>query len=104
MHRFAIASATLVLLGLGPTASSTTPMDHTAAAHRAPVFTLIGGWWEQENRTDAPDRYWHLNPADRKRYDEAQARIERRHKRYHLNDYDRRDDRDLTEQRKLLDY
>jgi hypothetical protein len=104
MHRFAIASATLALLGLGPTASSATPMDHTAAAQRAPVLTLIGGWWEQENRTDAPDRYWHLNLADRKRYNEAQARIERRHKRYHLNDYDRRDDRDLTEQRKLLDY
>jgi hypothetical protein len=103
MH-LAIRTAVLALLSLSTTATSAHSLDWTADAPRASLLMLVDGWWEQEYRTDAPARYWRLSRAERKRYDEAQARIERRHKRYHLKDYDRRDDRDVSEQRRLLDY
>ncbi len=104
MHRFILVPATLALLGLGTVTGSATPIDLRAVVARAPAITLVDGWWEQENRTDAPDRYWRLKPADRRRYDQVQARIEHRHRQYHLDQYDHRDDRDLAQQRRMLHY
>lgn len=104
MHRLILVPATLALLGLGTVTGSAAPMDRHPVVARAPAITLVEGWWEQENRNDAPDRYWRLKPADRRRYDQVQARIERRHRQYHLDQYDHRDNRDLAEQHRLLRY
>jgi len=102
--RFILALTSVALLSLGPVTGTAMPMDRKAGTAQGPVITFVAGWWEQENRSDAADRYWHLNRTDRRRYDQIEARIAHRHKRYHLDHYDRRDDRDLTEQRRLLDY
>ena len=104
MRPLILASAVLALLGLGSDTSLAAPLGGAAGVARAPGITLANGWWEQENRTDAVDRYWQLNHSDYNRYNSAQARIDRRHRRYHLDQYDRRDDRDLAQQHRILHF
>lgn len=104
MRPLILASAVLALLGLGSVTSFAAPMGGAAIAAPAPGVTLVNGWWEQENRADAADRYWQLNRSDYRRYNSAQARIDRRHRRYHLDQYDRRDDRDLAQQHRILHF
>ena len=99
-----LASAVLVLLGLGSVTSLAAPMGGAVVAAPAPGITFVDGWWEQENRTDAADRYWQLKRSDYNRYNSAQARIDRRHARYHLDQYDHRDDRDLAQQHRILHF
>jgi hypothetical protein len=102
MRRLMLVSAALALLCLTPVTGSAAPTDRAAAAARAPAITLVEGWWEQENRGDAPDRYWQLNRTDRRRYDSAESRIQQRHRRYHYDQYDPRDYRDLRQQHTIL--
>jgi hypothetical protein len=104
MHRLMLVSAASALLCLTSATGSAAPTDRATAGARAPAITLVEGWWEQENRGDAADRYWQLNRNDRRRYDQTETRIQTRHKRYHLDQYDHRDDRDLTTQRRILHY
>jgi hypothetical protein len=102
MRRLMLLSAALALLSLSAVTASATPMDRSGVGVRAPAITLIQGWWEQENRSDAPDRYWRLKRSEYNRYNGAQARIEQRHKKYNLDQYDRRDKQDLEEQHRIL--
>jgi hypothetical protein len=102
MRRLMLVSAALALLSLGSAPVSATPTGRTAVAPGAPAITLVDGWWEQENRGDAADRYWKLKHSDYNRYNSAQSRIERRHRRYHYDQYDQRDNRDLAEQHRIL--
>jgi hypothetical protein len=102
MRHLILASAALALFGLSSMTGFATPMGRTAAAVRAPAITLVQGWWEQENRSDAPDRYWHLRRSQYNRYNYLQRQIERRHRRYHYDQYDHRDYRDLREQHTIL--
>ena len=104
MRALILASAALALLGLGSTTSLAAPVGSAAFAGRAPGITLANGWWEQENRADAADRYWQLNRSDYRRYNSVQARIDRRHRRYHLDQYDHRDTRDLAQQHRILHF
>jgi hypothetical protein len=102
MHRIMLMSAALALLCLTPLAGSAAPTDRAVAAPRAPAITLVQGWWEQENRSDAPSRYWNLNHSQYNRYNSLEAQIQRRHRRYHYDQYDQRDYRDLREQHVIL--
>ena len=103
MRSLIIMSAAALVLGLGTATSSAAPTSGLVRAAPAPTVTLANGWWEQENRGDAADRYWQLSPRDRRRYDAAEARILKRHH-HHLDQYDRHDDSDLKTQRRLLHY
>jgi hypothetical protein len=102
MRRIMLVSAASALLCLTSVPGSATPTDRAAAAVRVPAITLVEGWWEQENRGDAADRYWRLKRSDYNRYNSLQARIERRHRRYHYDNYDQRDYSDLREQHRIL--
>ena len=102
MRRLMLLSAALALLSLSAVTASATPMDRSGVVARSPAITLVQGWWEQENRSDAPDRYWQLKRSEYNRYNSAQARIEQRHRRYHYDQYDRRDYPDLREQHRIL--
>jgi len=104
MRRLILVSAAIALLSLSSVTGSAAPMGRTIVTARAPTITLVEGWWEQENRTDAPDRYWQLKRSDYRRYNSIQARIDQRHRRYHLDQYDRRDNRDLREQHRILHF
>jgi len=104
MRPLILASAVLALLGLAAATGFAAPMGGAAVAAPAPGIILVDGWWEQENRADAANRYWQLNHSDYNRYNSAQARIDRRHRRYHLDQYDRRDDRDLAQQHRILHF
>ena len=100
MRRLLLAPAALALLSLTSVTGAAAPIERMAVA--APAITLVAGWWEQENRNDAADRYWQLRRSDYNRYNSAQARIEQRHKKYNLDQYDRRDKQDLEEQHRIL--
>jgi hypothetical protein len=102
MRRIMLVSVASALLCLTSGTGSATPTDRAAVAAPAPTITLVAGWWEQENRGDAPDRYWQLKRTDRRRYDSAESRIQQRHRRYHYDQYDARDYRDLREQHTIL--
>jgi hypothetical protein len=104
MRPLILASAVLALLGLSSDTSLAAPRGGAAVAARAPGVTLANGWWEQENRTDAVDWYWQLNRSDYNRYNRSQPRIDRRHQRFHLDQYDPRDDRDLAQQHRILHF
>jgi hypothetical protein len=104
MRRLILASTALALLSLTPVTGSATPTDRAVTAPRAPAITLVQGWWEQENRTDAADRYSHLKTSDYKRYNSAQARIDRRHTQNHTDQYDQRDKQDLAQQHRILHF
>jgi hypothetical protein len=104
MRRLILASAALALLSISSVTASAAPTNRMAAAPRAPAITLVQGWWEQENHNDAADRYWQLKRSDYNRYNSAQARIDRRHRRYHLDRYDQRDNRDLAQQHRILHF
>lgn len=104
MRHLILASAALALLCLSPVAASAAPMARAVAAAPGPAITLVDGWWEQESHADAPTRYWQLRHSDYRRYNAAQARIDARHRRYHLTQYDHRDSRDLAEQHRILHY
>ena len=104
MRRLILASAVLALFGLPSVTGVAAPMNPQTVTAPAPAFTLVDGWWEQENRADATDRYWRLKRTDYNRYNSVQARIERRHRQYHLDQYDRRDQRDLAEQHRILHF
>jgi len=102
MRRLMLASAALALLSLTSVTGSAAPTGRTAVAVPAPAITLVEGWWEQENRSDAPDRYWNLNRSQYNRYNSLEARIQQRHRRYHYDQYDHRDYPDLREQHVIL--
>jgi hypothetical protein len=102
MRRIMLVSAALALLCLTPVTGSATPTDRATAAARTPGITLVNGWWEQENHGDAADRYWNLNRSQYNRYNSLEAQIQRRHRRYHYDNYDQRDYPDLREQHRIL--
>jgi hypothetical protein len=104
MRRLILISSAVAAFSLGGAAASAAPTHGLAVAAPIPAVTLVEGWWEQENHGDAADRYWQLNRTDRRRYDAAEARIQQRHKRYHLDQYDHRDDRDLQTEHRVLHY
>ena len=106
MHRLILASAAIALLGLSTVAGSAAPLGRATGAGviQAPAITLAEGWWEQEGRSDAPDRYWQLKPTQRRQYDSAQTRIDRRHRQAHTDQYGSRDRADLRTQHRLLHY
>jgi hypothetical protein len=104
MRPLVLASAVAALLSLGSVTGLAAPLSGGAVAAPAPGITLVNGWWEQENRADASDRYWQLKRSDYNRYNSAQARIDQRHRRYHLDQYDHRDDRDLAQQHRILHF
>jgi len=103
MRRLILVAATVGALGLGGTAASAAPMQGLTVAAPAPAVTLVEGWWEQENHGDAADRYWQMKPADRKRYDAAEARIQKRHN-HHVDQYSKTDARDVATEHRLLHY
>jgi hypothetical protein len=102
MRRLVLASAALALFSLTSVTVSAAPLGRTAVAAPTPTITLVNGWWEQENRSDAPSRYWNLNHSQYNRYNSLEAQIQRRHRRYHYDQYDQRDYRDLREQHVIL--
>lgn len=106
MHRLILASAATTLLGLSAVTGSAAPLGHSTGvgAIQAPAVTLVEGWWEQENRDDAANRYWQLRPTQRRQYDSIQTRIDQRHRRAHTDQYDRHDAADLRTQHRLLHY
>ena len=103
MRGFRLIPVTVVALSLGSATVSAAPTHGLAVAAPAPAITLVEGWWEQENHGDAADRYSKLKPADRKQYDAAEARIQKRHK-GHVDQYDKSDARDLATEHRLLRY
>jgi hypothetical protein len=104
MRRLILASAVIALFGLPSATGVAAPMARNAVAAPASTITLVDGWWEQENRNDAADRYMRLKRSDFNRYNSVQARIDRRHRQYHLDQYDARDHRDLAEQHRILHF
>jgi hypothetical protein len=103
MRSLIVLSATALVFGIGMAAGSAAPASGLAVAAPAPTVTLVDGWWEQENHNDAGDRYWQLSPRNRRSYDAAEARIQRRHH-HHLDQYDHHDDRDVKTEHRLLKY
>jgi len=104
MRSLVLMSAAVLAFGLGTATVSAAPTTSgLAVAAPAPAVTLVDGWWEQENHSDAEDRYWQLSPGDRKRYDAAEARIQKRHH-HHVDQYDKHDARDVATEHKLLHF
>ena len=103
MRGFMLIPVTVVALSLGGATVSAATTHGLAVAAPAPAVTLVAGWWEQENHGDAADRYWQLKPAERKRYDAAEARIQRRHN-HHVDQYGKGDARDVATEHRLLHY
>ena len=74
------ASLAIAVVGLLPSLasagpavpSSAPPADSTLLAQ----FQPTQGWWEQSGRgDDLRDRYWHLSPRQRFRYDQLEQQI-----------------------------
>lgn len=103
MRGFMLIPVTLVALSLGSATVSAAPTHGLAVAAPATAVTLVEGWWEQENHGDATDRYWQLKSTERKRYDAAEARIQKRHN-HHVDQYGKSDARDLATEHRLLHY
>jgi len=103
MRSLILLSSAALLLGLGTATSAAAPTAGLGVTAQAPTVTLVEGWWEQESHADAADKYWQLSPRDRRRYDAAEARIQKRH-RHQVDHYDKRDDRDLRTEHHLLHY
>lgn len=73
-HAFFIAAA----IGLSPAVGLATPVAVPAPQSGAPKVTLVQGWWEQEgHERELRERYLHLPPAERLRYDQIQDEINR---------------------------
>jgi hypothetical protein len=70
----AIAALSLLPAAAAPATAPSTPPSETS------VLLAQGGpppgWWEQEGRVDElRDRYWHLPPRERFRYNQLEAQI-----------------------------
>ncbi len=75
------ASLAIAALGLLPILASAAPAERPNTT-RASESTLLAqfqppqGWWEQSGRSDElRDRYWHLSPRERYRYDQLEGQI-----------------------------
>jgi hypothetical protein len=76
------ASLAVAALGLLPSLASAAPAVLSSTS-LAPESTLLAqyqptppGWWEQSGRGDElRDRYWHLPPRARYRYDQLESQI-----------------------------
>jgi len=106
MHRISIASAAAALLCVTAVSGFAAPMTPTAPAATSSPLTLVQGsgpgWWEQENRGDAPQRYWQLQRRDHGRYDRLQAEIDQlRQQRAQI---DARIQQDIAEQHRILHF
>lgn len=74
-RRFAIAVAAGLCLS-SPLASAA-PGLPVGPELGAPM-TLAQDWWERDGHADElRDRYWHLPPPERARYDDLQGKIDR---------------------------
>ena len=103
MRGFILIPVTAAALSLAGAAASAVPTHGLAVGAPPTAVTLVGGWWEQENHSDAPDRYWQMNRTERKRYDAAETRIQKRHN-HHVAQYNQRDARDVATEHRLLHY
>jgi hypothetical protein len=75
LRRFAVAVAAGISL-VPAVASAAPPVVLPALVAAAPV--LVEDWWEREGHVEElRDRYWHLSPVERARYDEIQGEIDR---------------------------
>jgi len=79
--RLIIASLAVAAVSLLPAVVSAAPATSPAPSGSASVLLVQGGpppqgWWEQSGHPDdLRDRYWHLNPRQRYRYDQLEAQI-----------------------------
>jgi hypothetical protein len=72
----AIAAASLlsVVANAAPATSPAGDISELLAQYQPPPPPP--GWWEQSGRPDdLRDRYWHLGPRDRYRYDQLESQI-----------------------------
>ncbi|HEV3174580.1 MAG TPA: hypothetical protein VGZ72_01245 [Stellaceae bacterium] len=92
-------SLTIAALSLLPAVASAAPatMPSMPAGDPSALLAQGGpppGWWEQEGRPDdLRDRYWHLPPRERFRYDQLEAQI---------RDLQARQEQARREQRRIL--
>jgi hypothetical protein len=65
-------------IAMSPIAAIAAPHDRPVPAAIAGPIVPVQGWWEQEHREDSfRDRYWHLPPEQRARYDRLEFQIRR---------------------------
>ncbi len=72
------ASLAIAALSLLPAVASAAPTAPAGdpSAQLAQYQPPPPGWWEQSGRGDElRDRYWHLPPRERYRYDQLEAQI-----------------------------
>jgi len=103
MHRAIVASLAVLVLGLAPLkGASATVLPAPGAAAGNPAIYFVDGWWEQEHRSDASDRYSKWSPAKRKQYDRIQAAQNKRDaERRRIED---QNNRAVQDQHRLLGY
>ncbi len=93
------ASLAIIALSLLPAAASAAPITGSSTpagdtSVRLAQYQPPPGWWEQSGRPDdLRDRYWHLPPRERYRYDQLEAQI---------RDLQARQDQLRREQRRIL--
>jgi hypothetical protein len=75
------ASLAIAVVGLLPSLASAGPAVPSSASPASESTLLVQyqppqGWWEQSGRRDdLRDRYWHLPPRQRYRYDQLEQQI-----------------------------
>lgn len=89
------------MVALFPLVATAAP-DFPAAPASVPSHVVrVQGWWEEEHREDAfRDRYWHLPPEQRVRYDQLEFQIRRlqERQRHEIREGDRREYYRVSEQ------
>jgi hypothetical protein len=96
-----VTSLCSAMIALFPLAAVAAPDFPPAPAAAPSHLVRVQGWWEEEHREDAfRDRYWHLPPGQRERYDQFEFRIRQlqERQRHEIREGDRRDYYELTEQ------
>ena len=92
-----LCSALIALVPLAAVAAPSLPAPAAGPNH----VVQVEGWWEQEHREDAfRDRYWHLPPPQRERYDQLEFRIRQlqERQRHEIREGDRREFYEISEQ------
>jgi hypothetical protein len=102
MHRIFSASVVVLLFGLTPGTGTAASIVPRPAVIANPAVLFVDGWWEQENRQDARDRYWRLPPKQITRYHRLQADSDRREQQRRRIDDE--NNRARQEQHRLLGY
>lgn len=88
-----LTSLCAIAITLFPLVAAAAPGDSPVSDAPSHAVRAIG-WWEQEHREDSfRDRYWHLRPEQRARYDQLEFQIRRlqERQRHEIREGDRRE-------------